>query len=42
LAQLTVVREEFARVLGSAMHNRIDYPEATGGIGAEWESDANA
>jgi putative nucleotidyltransferase with HDIG domain len=42
LAQLTVVREEFARVLGGALHNRIDYPETAGGIGAGWESRSNA
>lgn len=38
LAQLDRVREEFTRVLGSMSHNRIDYPVATGGITAEWNS----
>lgn len=42
LAQLSRVRDEFARAMGGALHNRIDYPAATGGIGAEWEARADA
>lgn len=38
LAQLARVRDEFVRVYGGAHHNRIDYPAAGGGIGAEWEA----
>ncbi len=42
LAQLAIVREEFARVLGGAMHNRIDYPTGSGGISADWEARSDA
>ena len=42
MAQLTQVRDEFARAMGGALHNRIDYPAATGGIGAEWEARSDA
>jgi putative nucleotidyltransferase with HDIG domain len=42
LAQLSLVREEFARAMGGALHNRIDYPATAGGIGAEWEARSDA
>jgi putative nucleotidyltransferase with HDIG domain len=42
LAQLSVVQDEFARVLGGTHHARIDYPAASGGIGADWEATAPA
>ena len=38
MAQLTRVREEFARVIGGVYHNRIDYPAESGGIGSDWEA----
>jgi len=38
LEQLAQTRDEFVRVLGGAHHNRIDYPAASGGIGADWEA----
>ena len=38
LAQLGRVREEFVRVLAGMLHNRIDYPTASGGISSEWEA----
>lgn len=42
MAQLTQVKTEFMRVLGSVYHSRIDYPASSGGIGAEWEARAGA
>ncbi|MGD2135236.1 MAG: HDIG domain-containing protein [Gemmatimonadales bacterium] len=42
LAQLARVRDEFVRILGGAHHNRIDYPAAAGGIGADWEATSPA
>ncbi|MBE0592119.1 MAG: HDIG domain-containing protein, partial [Gemmatimonadales bacterium] len=42
MAQLTRVSEEFARAMGGALHNRIDYPATAGGIGAEWEARSDA
>lgn len=42
LAQLAQVKQEFMRVLASVYHNRIDYPAASGGIGAEWEAQAGS
>lgn len=41
-AQLARMKEEFERVLGGAYHNRIDYPAAVGGIGADWEAASEA
>jgi len=38
LAQLSKVKEEFARVIGGTYHNRIDYPEGSGGLSSDWES----
>lgn len=36
LAQLEVVKREFARVLNGMYHNRIDYPTSSGGVSAEF------
>lgn len=38
LRQLEEVKAEFVRVLSGMYHNRIDYPEASGGITAGWEA----
>jgi putative nucleotidyltransferase with HDIG domain len=38
LRQLEVVKEQFARVLIGAYHNRIDYPSSSGGITSEFAS----
>jgi membrane-associated HD superfamily phosphohydrolase len=38
LQQLEQVKAEFVRVLSGMYHNRIDYPESSGGIGAAWHS----
>jgi cyclic-di-AMP phosphodiesterase PgpH len=37
LRQIDQVKEEFVRVLSSMYHNRIDYPESSGGISATWQ-----
>ncbi len=37
LQQLEQVKSEFVRVLSGMYHNRIDYPESSGGIGAAWQ-----
>lgn len=37
LQQLEQVKAEFVRVLSGMYHNRIDYPESSGGIGATWQ-----
>jgi len=41
LQQIDQVKAEFVRVLSGMYHNRIDYPESSGGIGAAWQP-ANA
>lgn len=38
LRQISVVKEEFARVLVGMYHNRIEYPSAAGGITSEFRS----
>jgi putative nucleotidyltransferase with HDIG domain len=38
LQQITAVKQEFVRVLSSMYHNRIDYPEASGGITAGFQA----
>jgi membrane-associated HD superfamily phosphohydrolase len=38
MAQLSKVKDEFARVIGGTYHNRIDYPEGSGGLSADWEA----
>ncbi len=42
LQQITEVKQEFVRVLSSMYHNRIDYPEASGGITAGFQAKAGA
>jgi putative nucleotidyltransferase with HDIG domain len=37
LQQIEQVKAEFVRVLSGMYHNRIDYPESSGGIGADWQ-----
>jgi hypothetical protein len=38
LQQIEQVKQEFMRVLGGMYHNRIDYPESSGGISADWQA----
>jgi hypothetical protein len=38
LQQIELVKAEFVRVLGGMYHNRIDYPESSGGISADWQA----
>ncbi|HVH08947.1 MAG TPA: HDIG domain-containing protein, partial [Gemmatimonadales bacterium] len=40
LQQIDQVKQEFVRIIGGMYHNRIDYPEASGGITATWHSAA--
>ena len=40
LQQIDDVKAEFVRVLSSMYHNRIDYPEASGGLSANWQPPA--
>jgi putative nucleotidyltransferase with HDIG domain len=42
LEQITEAKQEFVRVLSSMYHNRIDYPEASGGITAGFQAKAGA
>jgi membrane-associated HD superfamily phosphohydrolase len=37
LQQLDQVRDEFVRALTGMYHNRIDYPESSGGITKAWQ-----
>ncbi len=37
LQQMEQVKMAFMRVLSGMYHNRIDYPESSGGIGADWQ-----
>lgn len=38
LAQIEVIKEQFARILIGQFHNRIDYPAAGGGVTSEFAS----
>jgi cyclic-di-AMP phosphodiesterase PgpH len=42
LQQVEAAKREFVRVLGGMYHNRIDYPESSGGIGAAWQPKSGA
>ena len=42
LQQIEQVKAAFMIVLGGMYHNRIDYPESSGGIGAAWQPTATA
>jgi putative nucleotidyltransferase with HDIG domain len=37
LRQINQVKAEFVRSIGGMYHNRIDYPESSGGISASWQ-----
>jgi putative nucleotidyltransferase with HDIG domain len=37
LRQILQVKTEFVRSIGGMYHNRIDYPESSGGISASWQ-----
>ncbi|OLC02961.1 MAG: hypothetical protein AUH45_07145 [Gemmatimonadetes bacterium 13_1_40CM_69_22] len=37
LQQLEQVKQEFVRIITGMYHNRIDYPESSGGITATWQ-----
>src|SRR2546430_16766778 len=37
LQQIDVVKSEFIRVLSGMYHNRIDYPESSGGLRKDWQ-----
>ena len=41
LRQLDEVKRELVRVLSGMYHNRIDYPESSGGISANWQPPHN-
>jgi putative nucleotidyltransferase with HDIG domain len=41
LQQLDEVKRELVRVLSGMYHNRIDYPESSGGISANWQPPHN-
>jgi membrane-associated HD superfamily phosphohydrolase len=41
LRQLDEVKHELVRVLSGMYHNRIDYPESSGGISANWQPPRN-
>jgi putative nucleotidyltransferase with HDIG domain len=42
LRQINQVKAEFVRSIGGMYHNRIDYPESSGGISASWQPAAKA
>jgi membrane-associated HD superfamily phosphohydrolase len=42
LRQINQVKGEFVRSIAGMYHNRIDYPEASGGISASWQPAAKA
>jgi hypothetical protein len=42
LQQIDEVKREFVRVLSSMYHNRIEYPESSGGISANWKPPADS
>ena len=37
LQQVEQVKQEFVRIISGMYHNRIDYPESSGGITADWQ-----
>jgi cyclic-di-AMP phosphodiesterase PgpH len=37
LQQVEQVKREFVRIISGMYHNRIDYPESSGGITADWQ-----
>jgi membrane-associated HD superfamily phosphohydrolase len=42
LQQLEQVKQEFVRIITGMYHNRIEYPESSGGITATWQPAAKA
>jgi putative nucleotidyltransferase with HDIG domain len=42
LRQIDQVKREFVRIISGMYHNRIDYPESSGGITATWQPAAKA
>jgi len=42
LRQVEQVKQEFLRIITGMYHNRIDYPESSGGITAQWQPAAKA
>ncbi|HEV2749276.1 MAG TPA: HDIG domain-containing protein [Gemmatimonadales bacterium] len=42
LRQIDQVKQEFVRIISGMYHNRIDYPESSGGITASWQPAAKA
>ena len=42
LRQINQVKAEFVRSIAGMYHNRIDYPESSGGISASWQPTAKA
>ena len=38
LRQLETIKDEFARILTGVYHSRVEYPSASGGVGAEFAS----
>jgi len=42
LQQIDQVKREFVRIISGMYHNRIDYPESSGGITATWQPAAKA
>jgi putative nucleotidyltransferase with HDIG domain len=42
LRQVDQVKQEFVRIITGMYHNRIDYPESSGGITAQWQPAAQA
>ena len=42
LRQIDQVKQEFVRIISGMYHNRIDYPESSGGITATWQPAAKA
>ncbi len=42
LQQVEQVKQEFVRIISGMYHNRIDYPESSGGITATWRPAAKA
>src|SRR5207247_3751482 len=42
LRQIDQVKQEFVRIITGMYHNRIDYPESSGGITATWQPAAEA
>jgi cyclic-di-AMP phosphodiesterase PgpH len=42
LREIEQVKQEFVRIISGMYHNRIDYPESSGGITAQWQPAAKA